>query len=228
MVENWATAIITSLQSLWMGVFSILGDIIGAIIIVIIGLVVAAGLCAIVERIVRGVKFDKALKGIGLDEYFERAGMEIDSGKFLGKIVYWFVVVVFLLAASDILGFGTLSMFLSEVAGYIPNVIIAVLIMLASVVVANFLRHLVTGSVRSARLHNSQFLGSLTWWAVSIFGLLAALSQLGIAVQIINALVTGFVAMLAIAGGIAFGLGGKDHASGLLDKWKKRGEERMK
>jgi hypothetical protein len=90
--------------------------------------------------------------------------------------------------------------------------------MLATFIVANFLRGLVKASAMSAKIHAAKFLGSLTWWAVVIFGVLATLSQLGIAVAIINILVTGFIAMLAIAAGLAFGLGGKEHAARLLDK----------
>lgn len=190
----------------------------------LIGLIVAGGLGALVERLVNLVKLDKMLMSMGLKEYFEHAGLSINSGKFFGKIVYWFLVVVFLLAATDILGFYSLSNFLRDTLLYIPNVIVAVLIMLASVVIGNFLRKLVRASVKGARLHAANFLASLTWWSVIIFGFFTALTQLGIAVAIIQALVTGFVAMLAIAGGIAFGLGGKEYASSLLSKLREHVE----
>jgi len=166
------------------------------------------------------VKLDKALMSLGLKEYFDRAGIQINSGKFIGKVVYWFLVVVFLLAATDILGFYSLSTFLRDTLLYVPNVIVAVLIMLASFLIGNFMRNLVRASVKTARLHASNFLSSLTWWAVIVFGFLTALSQLGIAVSIINAIVTGLVAMLALAGGIAFGLGGKEYASHLVDEFR--------
>ena len=129
-----------------------------------------------------------------------------------------------MLAASDILGFYSLSNFLKEVLLYIPNVIVAVLIMLAAVVIANALRHVVRASVKGAQLHASNFLGSLTWWAMVVFGFLAALSQLGIATAIVNSIVTGFVAMLALAGGIAFGLGGKDYAASLVNRLREHTE----
>lgn len=219
-VQDWAAIIVNSLQNLWVGAIATLGNIIGALIILVIGLIVAFGIGTLVERIVDLIKLDKALANIGLEKYFDRAGMELRSGKFFGGIVYWFLIVVFLLAATDVLRFYSLSNFLREVLLYIPNVIVAVLIMLAAFVVANFLRKLVIASVQSARLHGSNLLGSLTWWAIVIFGFLASLSQLGIAVQIINALVTGFVAMLAIAGGIAFGLGGKEYAGSLINRMK--------
>ncbi|MEK7513249.1 MAG: hypothetical protein AAB601_03560, partial [Patescibacteria group bacterium] len=210
-IQDWTAVVVKSLQDLWVSVVGALGNIIGALIVLIVGLVVAAGLGAVVERVVNIVKLDKALVSLGLKEYFERAGIQINSGKFLGRLVYWFLVVVFLIAATDILGFYSLSSFIREALLYVPNVVVAVLIMVASFLLGNFLRHLVRASVKSARLHAPNFLSSLTWWSVIIFGFLTALSQLGIAVSIINAIVTGLVAMLALAGGIAFGMGGREY-----------------
>lgn len=224
MIQDWTAVVVGSLQNLWVGTIATLGNIVGALIVLLIGFVVAAGLAALVERVISFVKLDKALSGLGLEEYFSRAGISLNSAKFFGKIVYWFFVVVFLLAASDILGFYSLSMFLKDTLLYIPNVVVAVLIMLAAIVIANFLKRLVTASVKSARLHASKFLGSLTWWAIAIFGFFAALTQLGVAISIINSLVTGFVAMLAIAFGIAFGLGGKEYASHLIAKLREHVE----
>ncbi len=219
-IQNWTSVIVGSLQNLWVGAVATLGNIIGALVVLIVGLVIATALGMLVERIMSAVKLDKLLGGLGLREFFDRAGLNMNSARFLGRLIYWFFVVVFVLAVVDILRFYSLSNFLREVLLYIPNVIVAALIMLAAVVVANFLRRLVRASVKSARLHSAHFLSSLAWWAIVIFGFLAALSQLGIAVSIINALVTGFVAMLAIAGGIAFGLGGKEYASSLIGKVK--------
>lgn len=207
-----------SLQNLWFGFVGVIGNIIGALVVLIIGLIVAAGLGTLVERIIVFIRLDKALTSLGLHEYFNRAGISLNSGRFFGKLVYWFFVVVFLLAASDILGFYSLSAFLKDTLMYVPNIIIAILILLAALVVANFLRKLIRVSVKGANLHAAKFLGTVTWWAVVIFGILTALTQLGIAVSIINSLITGFVAMLAIAGGLAFGLGGKDYAAHLIGK----------
>lgn len=225
-IQDWTSVVVNSLQQLWVSSIAVLGNIVGALIILIIGLIVATGLSALVERIVNVVKLDKALVSLGLKEYFERAGVQINSGKFFGRLVYWFLVVVFLLAATDILGFYSLSNFLRETLLYIPNVIVAVLIMLATLVIGNFLRNLVKASVKSAQLHSSNLAAAITWWAVVIFGFLTALSQLGVAVAIIQALVTGFVAMLALAGGIAFGLGGKEYAVHLIARFRDHVETR--
>ena len=215
-----------SLQNVWIQFANFLPNLIGALIVLIIGLIVAAGLGALVEKVFEALRLDTFLEKLGLKPFFERAGLRLRGSFFLGRLVYWFIVIAFLLAACSSLGLYALSNFLSAVLGYLPNVIAAVLIMLAAVVLANFIRRIVTASVLSAKLHAAHFLGTLTWWAIVIFGFLAALTQLQIAVTIIQSIVTGFIAMLALAGGLAFGLGGRDYASHLLGRLRERTESR--
>jgi len=225
-VQSWTNVVVGSLQNLWLGFANFVPNLIGAIIVLIIGLIVAAGLGALVEKIFESVRLDPFLNKLGVKPYFERAGLKLRASYFLGRLIYWFVVIAFLLAVSDTLGLYALSSFLSSVLTYLPNVIAAVLIMLAALVLANFLRKVVTASVMSAKLHAAHFLGSLTWWVIVVFGFLAVLTQLNIASAIIQSIVTGFIAMLALAGGLAFGLGGKDYANHLLGKLKDRTEPR--
>lgn len=217
-VEQWLAVINQSLQNVWVQMLSFLPDLIGAIIVLIVGLIVAVGLDKLVERVIYHLKVDSLLRKLGVETYLHRGNVELDSGHFLGKIVYWFMVIVFVLAASDILGFVALSQFLGEVLLYIPQVVVAFLIALSGVVVAGFLKKLVATSVMASRLHAGKFLGSLTWWVVVVFGLLAAVSQLGVATEIIQTIITGVIVMLALAGGLAFGLGGKEVAKDMLEK----------
>lgn len=225
-VESWTNVVVGSLQNVWLQMAAFLPNLIGAIIVLIIGLIVAAGLGTLVEKIFEGLRLDSFLEKIGLKPFFERAGLRLRGAYFLGRLVYWFIAIAFLLAASDSLGLYALSSFLSSVLSYLPNVIAAVLIMLAAVVLANFVRRIVMASVMSARLNAASFLGMLSWWVIVIFGFFAALTQLNVAVAIVQSLVTGFIAMLALAGGLAFGLGGKDYAHHLVDRLKDRTEAR--
>ncbi len=224
--QQWLDVVNQSLQNLWLQALGILPDLIGAIIILIIGLIVAAGLDKIMEGLVRYLKIDSLLRKLGVETYLHRANLELNTGNFLGKVVYWFMIIVFVLAAADVLGFTALSVFLGTVLLYIPQVIVAFLIALATVVIAGFLKKLVAASVLSTRLHAAKFLGSLTWWSIMIFGLLAAVSQLGVATDIINTVVTGIVIMFALAGGLAFGLGGKSEAARILKDMRSEWESR--
>ena len=217
-VQTWADVIRFTLQNLWTGFVMFLPNFLGALVIFLVGLVIAAGLSKIVEKLVDALKLDRLLEQFGLGKILERADLRLDSGRFIGVLVQWFFIVVTLLAVSDILKLEAFSDFLSQVLLYVTNIIIAVLIMLAGVVMAAFLAKLVRASVLAARLHSAHFLGALTKWSVLVFAFLAALSQLGIAGALVNTLIMGFVAMLALAGGLAFGLGGRDVAAAWLEK----------
>lgn len=219
-LEYVGQIILNSFQNIWMSFVTRIPAIVGAIAVFIVGLIVAAGVGAVVEKLFESVKLDRFLGKTGITPHLERAGLKLRGAYFLGRLTYWFILVVFLLAASDILQLSTFSAFLTSVLAYIPNVIAAVLILLAALVIGNFLRRIVMASVMSARLHAGRFLGTLAWWSVVVFGLLAALVQLNIASEIINSILTGIIAMIALAGGIAFGLGGKDYANHLMGKFK--------
>jgi hypothetical protein len=223
-VQTWTDVIAGSLQNLWLGFASFVPNLVAALIVLVVGILVAAALGALVEKIFDALRLDSFLAKLGLKPYFERAGLKLRGSYFLGRLVYWFIAIAFLLAVSDALGLYALSGFLASVLAYLPNVIAAVLIMLAAVVLASFLRKVVVASVMGAKLRAARFLGSLTWWVVVVFGLLAALTQLNVATAIIQSIVTGFIAMLALAGGLAFGLGGKDYANYLVGKLREHHE----
>jgi len=196
------------------------------LIVLIIGLVIASVFGTVVEQIIKAIKLDELLKKIGVAQYVERGDMRLDSGRFLGRAVYWFFAIVAILAVSSLLGLDVFSDFLKQVLLYFPNIVAAALIMLATLVVAKFSKSLVKASVSSAKLYAANFLGSFVWWIVVVFGLITALMQLGINVYVLQTVITGVVAMLALAGGIAFGLGGKDYAASLIEKLKRETSEK--
>lgn len=210
----------SSLQNLWIQIVSFVPSLIGALIIFIVGLVVASGLASLVEKLVAATKLDSFLKKIGLEEYTKRANLELNSGYLLGEIVYWFLILVFFSAAADILRFYVLSNFIKDILIYLPNLMVAVLVMIVALVAANIIKRIVKASVMSAKIGGENFLSTASWWVIVMFGLLIALNQLGVAVAIINTVITGLIAMFALAGGLAFGLGGKDFAAHLLQKMK--------
>ena len=222
--QTWTDVLAGSLQNLWIGFVSFVPDFVIALIVLVVGIVVAAGLGALVEKIFDTVRFDAFLEKLGLKPYFERAGLKLRGAYFLGRFVFWFIALAFLLAVSSALGLDALSVFLASILNYLPKVIAAALVMLAATVLANFLRHIVVASVRGAKLHAAKFLGSFVWWVIVVFGLLTALTELNVATEIIQSVVMGFIAMLALAGGLAFGLGGKDYANYLVNKLREHHE----
>lgn len=225
-IQTWLDLLQVSFNGVWLQFVGFLPSLIGAALIFVLGVLVALVLERIAERIVHHVKLDSLLVKLNVNEYLHRANLQLDSGYFLGKVVYWLVFLSFVLATSDVLGFDALSVFIGDILFYIPNVLVAFLIMVATLVVAEFLRRLISASILGARMHSAKFLGLLTWWTVFVFGSLTAVSQLGVAVTIINGIVVSLMVMLALAGGLAFGLGGKDEAARLLVKLREEWENK--
>ena len=208
-------------RSLWESFILFLPDFIGAVVVLILGWLVAAALGRLAHRIVLLLKIDKAVDALHITEVFERAGVTLNAPALFGWLVKWFLLVVTFLAAADVLGWTQLSEFLSTVVAYLPNVIIAAAIFLVGTLVANFVSQVVHRSVTLTKFAGADFLSGIAKWAILIFTFLAALNQLQIAEELIQSLFTAFVAMLAIAGGLAFGLGGKEHAARFLDHLRK-------
>lgn len=218
-LQTWGDVVVASLQQVWSSIANFLPLLIGALIVFLVGWIVAVALGKVVGQIVKALKVDKLLMQLELEKPIERAGWKLDSGAFIGGLVKWFLIVVFLLAAVNILGLTQVSGFLRDVVLYIPNVIVAALILVIAALVAGAVEHLVRGSVEAAGYKGS-FVGVVARWAIWIFALVAALFQLGIATALLQTLVTGFVAVLVLSFGLAFGLGGRDAAASFLHRIK--------
>jgi len=222
MLQTWSDVLVAAFQQLWGGTIMFIPKLIIAVIIFIIGWVIAVALGKLIAQIIRAFKIDKGLQALGIEEPLVKAGFHLDSGAFLGGLVRWFFIIVFLMAAIEVLGLSQVNTFLRDVVlGYLPNVIVAALILIVAAFVADATQRIVVGSAKAAGVPSTKLLGGITKWAIWVFAILAALYQLGIAGVFAQTIFTGFVAMLAIAGGLAFGLGGKDAASRYIERLRR-------
>jgi hypothetical protein len=219
LVENWGEVFTQSLQGIWFGVASFVPTLIIAVIIFAIGWVLAALVEKLVEHLFKAIKVDEALKSAGVQNVVERAGHKLNSGRFVGTLVRWFIIVVFLIASFDVLGLSQVNSFLKDVVlSYLPQVIVAVLVLMISVVIAEAVHKIVIASARAAHVKSAALLGHIAKWSIWIFAILTALFHLGIAPALIQTLFMGIVVAAALATGLAFGLGGKDVAGRMLEK----------
>lgn len=218
-LQTWSEVLVLSFQNVWSEVIAYLPNIIVSIIVFVVGWVVAVVLGRWIAQAIRSLKLDKALASVGVDEIVNRAGYRLDSGAFIGGLVKVFIILVFLVAALDVLKLSQINEFLYQVIlGYVPNVIAAALILLLAAIIADALQKVVVASAKASGTGYAELLGGVTKWMIWIFALLAAFSQLNIGAVFAQTLFTGLVAMLAIAGGLAFGLGGKDAAARYIEK----------
>lgn len=218
-VETWGQVFTQSLQEVWMGVIGFLPTLIIAIIIFIIGWILATLVEKLIEGLFKTFKVDAALKSTGLEDVVERSGHKLNSGRFVGGLVKWFIIVVFLIASFDVLNLDQVNLFLRDVVlAYIPQVIVAVLILMVSVVIADAVNRLVVASARAAHIRSASLLGHIAQWSIWIFAILTALFHLGIAPALIQILFQGVVVAFALGVGLAFGLGGKEAAERAIEK----------
>ncbi|MEX0917899.1 MAG: hypothetical protein WDZ93_01980 [Candidatus Paceibacterota bacterium] len=203
-----------SFNNLWVDVVQFIPEIVIALVVVIIGWIVGAALQHVVIRIFKALKVGSALDAAGVDALAQRAGYPFKPGEFVGALVKWFVIIVFFVAALDILQLDQVTVFFRDVVlGYLPKVIVAVLILLGATVVANVASASVVAGARATGFNASELLGSVTRYAILLFAVLAAMSQLEIAPELVQTLFMGIVFATSLAFGLAFGLGGKEAAS---------------
>ena len=216
-LQPWGEVIVSSLQQVSASVAEFLPRFFVALIIFIVGWVVAITLGQLVAQIVRSLRIEHMLKKLELEDTFQKAGWKLDVGSFVGSLVKWFLVVVFLLAASNILGLGQVADFLRDVLLYLPNVVVSAFILIIAAVVADAAERVLRGSAQVMGRQGA-VVGTVARWSIWVFAIIAVLLQLGIAVQLVQTLVTGLVAAIAISLGLAFGLGGKDAAADFIRK----------
>lgn len=218
-LSTWGETFATSLQALWIGFVTFIPGLIIAIVIFIVGWVVGSVVGKALMQVFGALKIDKLFESAGAGEMFNRAGIKLNVGKFIGDLVKWFIVAVFLMTALNVLQLTEVTQFLRDVViQYLPRVIVAALILVLATVISDFMRRVIRAGAKAANVRSANLLGSIAHYSIWIFALIIALSELGIAAQFMQIFFTGIIAMVAIAGGLAFGLGGRDAAARAIER----------
>ena|SRR5256885_15756005 len=218
MTQNIANTIILSINRGLFSAAAFLPNLIAGIVILIIGIILGSVAKQIIIRLLNALKIDTYLKRYGVPE----AKNEFNWVNILAEIVRWFVIILFLVPTAEVWGLPQITTILNAILLYLPNVFVAAIIGLVGLVFARLGADVVIASTRGFSPDVSRTIASATRIAITIFVLLAVLNQLGVAQDLIRILFTGFVAMIALAGGIAFGLGGQDAARSILETVRKR------
>mgnify|MGYP003394558563 CR=1 FL=1 len=219
LLNNWGQVLALSFQDLWVGVVGFVPNLVVAIVILVIGWLVGALLGRAIWQVFKSLRIDDALRQSGLESFLRRGGVELDSGAFIGGLVKWFVIVIFLVASLDVLGLSQVNFFLQDVVlGYLPRVLAAALVLLVAGVIGDVVGRIVVTAAKTAEIDSAHFVGAIAKWAIWIFAILVALSQLGIAGEFSRTLFTGVVIAVSLALGLSFGLGGQEAASRFIEK----------
>lgn len=226
-MANWLEITNLALQQNLESIITFIPTLLSAIIVFGVGWLIAAAVGKLIAGILNSLNFNKFLERAGWTEAFTKAELKLDGSAFIGAIAKWSVVIIFLIAATDILQWNQFGIFLREVTLFlIPNVIAAAFIFIVAVIIADILEKLIKASVKRMGVGYAEFLGAAIRWTILSFAILMILAQLQVTPVIIETLVQGIVGMFALAFGIAFGLGGKDAAARLIEDARKKLSEK--
>jgi hypothetical protein len=204
--------IVRSLQEALSQFFSYIPQLIGAIVILIVGYIVAKILQAVIGRILQGIGFDGWMERAGIKRFFDRADTRQTPASILGKLIFWFVFIIAIVMATDALGIRQVSAVFSQLIAYIPNIIAAILILILASLLANFVAGLVRGAT------GMDVLGTVAQVAIIVYAVFAALTQLGIAVQLTAPTFLIVLGAIALAAAIAFGFGAQGVARDIVER----------
>ena len=224
-VTDWGDAVLLSATDALRNFLGFLPQLIGAILVLVIGWIVAGLLARLIEGVLKRIGFERAAESTGIARFVQRAGADWTVSKVVAEIVKWFIRLVALQAAASILGMDQISAIINSILLWLPNLVVALAIIVVGALIARFVAGVVRGATSEMGFGNPDLIAGIAQYAIIVFAVIAAIDQLGIAETVVNTLFTGMVAALALALGLAFGLGGQQTASQITQSWYQKGQE---
>jgi hypothetical protein len=218
-VTDWGTAVMTSLTAALAMLLSAIPKVIGFVVIVVVGWLIASALAAAVAAVLRAVKFNDLAQRAGLTDFVRKMGLNTDAAGFVATITRWFVRLIVLVSAFDALGLPAVSAVLQQLLLWLPNLVVAIIALVIGGLAANALARLVRGATAEAGLGNPDLLATIARVAVWAFAIVVAVNQIGIATALVDTLFMATVGCVALALGLAFGLGGRETAAQIVRSW---------
>jgi mechanosensitive ion channel-like protein len=225
LVTDWAQALMTSVAAALAILLGAIPKVIGFAVILIIGWLIASALAAAVTALLRAVKFNDLAQRAGISGFVQKMGVHTDAAGFLASLVKWFVRLIVLVTAFDALGLPAVSQVLQQILLWLPNLVVALVVLVIGGLAANALASLVRGATAESGLGNPDLLATIARVAVWAFAIVIAVNQIGIATTIVNTLFMATVGAVAVALALAFGLGGRDTAAEIVRGWYERGQQ---
>lgn len=224
-VTDFGDTLMASMAGAMAMFFAAIPRLVGFALILIIGWFIAGLIGKAIGAVLHAVKFNSLADRAGISEFVRKMGVKTDASGFLGEIIKWFIRLIVMVIAFDELGLPAVSAVLTQFLLWLPNLIVALVIIVLGGLAAQALQGIARGTASEAGFENPEMVAKIAKTAVWIFTIVIAVNQLGIAVTLINTLFMGFVGAISLALGVAFGLGGKDTAAKIVSKWYGESDE---
>jgi hypothetical protein len=224
-VSNWIDAVMLSITAALVNLLSFLPALIGAIVILVVGWLLAGVAGRLVTRLLERIGFEQAAQRAGISDFVARAGIQDSrASRIAGELVKWFVRLIFLEAAAEAIHLQAVIQIINSIALFIPNLVVALLVLMIGALIARFVGDMVRGSTAKMGFASPNLMALLARYGIMAFAVLVAVSQIGVAAVLVNILFMGLVGALALALGLAFGLGGRDVAGQMWLRLYERGQ----
>jgi hypothetical protein len=224
-VNDWGDAVMVSATEALQNFLGFLPALVGAILILVLGWIIAGLLAALVERVLKTVGFERAANTTGISSFIQRSGSSWTASAIVAEIVKWFIRLIAIQAAASVLGLNQISQIINAILLWLPNLVVAIAIIVIGALIARFVAGLVRGTTCQMGFSNAELLGNVAHYAILVFAVIAAVDQLGIAETVVNTLLIGLVATVVLAAGLAFGLGGQQTAARITEGWYESGRQ---
>ncbi|MCE5340028.1 MAG: hypothetical protein LLF92_02720 [Planctomycetaceae bacterium] len=225
-VIEWNALIVEPVRQMLTRIMAYLPVLLGALIILIVGWIVAKTIRRLVDWLLKTVRFDMLADKAGISEILKKGNMDVSARRLVSGIVYWLIIIMVLVMAVDALGLPKASDVLASLFAYIPNVITALLVLIVAMFLANFVSGIVRTAAGNANFPKPAILAAISRWAIIIFAATIALEQLGIAPLLVTATFNIILGGICLALALAFGLGGKDAAAKYLEELRQKRNEK--
>lgn len=226
-VEDFSGAMMTSMTGAFALFFAAIPRLIGFILIIVIGWFVATLIGKLVAGVLRAIKFNELSQRSGFTDFVHKMGIQTDAAGFLAELAKWFIRLIVLVVAFDALGLPAVSDILRQLLLWLPNLVVALVVLVIAGLVASAASKLVRGATSEAGFSNPELLAKVASVAVWTFGIVIAVNQIGVATTLVNTLFMAVVGAVALALGLAFGLGGRDTAATIVENWYEAGKAAM-
>lgn len=222
-VSNWFEAVVVSITAALVNLLSFIPALVGAIIVLVIGWIIAGVLAKLVTTVLQRVGFETAAQTTGVAAFLEKSGARgLTASRVAGELVKWTIRLVFLEAAASALHLGAVTELINRVVLFVPNLIVALVVLMVGALLARLLAGIVRGATAEAGFSNPNLMGRVAHTAVLAFAVVVAVSQVGIATAIVNTLFMAVVGAVALTAALAFGLGGREVAAEIWHQWYQR------
>jgi hypothetical protein len=210
---------ISSFNSIVTQLADFLPKLIAALVLLFFGWLIAKVVRTAVKRVLKLARFDSLAQKTGVEEFLKHGDMQITLAGIISEVCYWLVLLIVLVTVSSSLGLTAVADLFHRIALYLPNIIVAVLIIIFGTLLARFINRMLFAWLRNLGVEGALTISTVSEYGVQVFAIFVALEQLAIGTQLLTAAFTILFGAICLALALAFGIGGRDWAARVIDRW---------